>query len=116
MSHSMLEVLLGCTECLAGFVLLWATMRITTAAGFTSSQRRWALFRRIVYGSQAIALFGLGLAHLDSYTITEGLKLFFQFIIMFGVVAFPVLRAFGWITQDQFQAVDGSYQRGSWWR
>lgn len=111
MTHSGLEMLLGITECCAGFVLLWATMRITSAAGIATSQKRWALFRRFVYGSQSVALFGLGLAHLENYTLTEPLKLLFQFIIMFGVVAFPVLRAFNWITQDQFKTVDGSYER-----
>lgn len=108
MSRSFLEVVLGVVECVAGFVLLWATMRITTAAGFSSSQTRWALFRRFVYGSQSIALFGLGLAHLASYSMPEPLRFLFQFVIMFGVIIFPVLRAFGWINQDQFQAVDGS--------
>lgn len=111
MSHSGLEILLGSVECIAGLVLLWATLRITTAAGFRTSQGRWAAFRRLVYGSQSVALFGLGLAHLDSYAIPNGLKFLLQFVIMFGVIAFPLLRAFGWITQDQFKAVDGTIER-----
>ena len=112
MNHPPLEILLGVVEGVAGFVLLWATLRITTTAGFSSPECRWALFRRIVYGSQSVSLFGLGLAHLDGYSTPDALKLLFQFIIMFGVIAFPLLRAFGWITQDKFKMVDGTYERG----
>lgn len=113
MRQSGLELTLGVVEAFAGFVLLWATMRITTTSGFMTSQRRWAFFRRLVYASQAVALFGLGLGHLESLSIPDPLKFFFQFSIVFGVVAFPLFRAFNWITQDQFKHVDGSYERGS---
>lgn len=113
MSHSALELALGIVETIIAFVLLWATLRITTHAGLANSQNRWALFRRVVYGSQAVALFGLGLSHLESFAIPDSLRYLFQFVIMFGVAAFPVLRATNWITQDQFKAVDGSYQRQS---
>lgn len=102
---------LGFVDTLAGIVMLWSALRITTAAGWRTTQARWALFRRIVYGSTSIALFGLGVGRIDGDYPASGLQATFQIMLLFGVIIFPLLRAFGWITQDQFKNVDGSYER-----
>src|SRR5262249_28269424 len=49
-----LAVVLGLTEIAAGIVTLWSAMRVTTAAGFATTQARWAFCRRLIYGSTSI--------------------------------------------------------------
>lgn len=104
--------MIGCLDLFFGFLMLWAMLRITTAANLRTTQGRWALFRRIVYGSTSIAIFGLGISRLDGHhPITSVGEFIFQIMLLFGVAIFPLLRAFNWITQDQFKAVDGTSDR-----
>lgn len=103
---------LGCIDVVAGLVMLWAALRITSRAGFRTAEARWALCRRFVYGATSIAIFGLGVGRLQGdHPVTSTGETLFQLILLFGVVVFPLLRAFNWITQDQFKNVDGSYER-----
>lgn len=91
----------GIVEVLAALLMLWSLLRITTPAGWHSTQARWALFRRFVYGMMTIALFGLGIGRLDGrYAVDSDEQLMFQMMLLFGIVVFPLLRAFGFISQD----------------
>lgn len=91
----------GCVEVLAALLMLWSLLRITTPAGWHSTQARWALFRRFVYSMMTIALFGLGVGRLDGrYVADSNEQLMFQMMLLFGVMVFPLLRAFGLISQD----------------
>ena len=99
---------LGVMDAVAGFVLLWSALRITAIAGFRTLQARWALFRRIVYGSTSISLFGLGVGRFSGeYIVSSDSWAVFQFMLLFGVLIFPLLRAFDLISQDQFKDVHG---------
>ena len=106
-----LNRLLGILNLLASFVLLWAALRITTTAGFRNAQELWALFRRFVYISATLTLFILGVGRLDGDFHTVPSQALCQIALNFNIVIFPLLRALGWITQDQFRAVDGSAAR-----
>ena len=102
--------LLGFADMTAGIVLLWAAMKITTAASFRTIQGRWAFFRRLVYASTSIAAFSLGVGRLNGEYDAAPTEVLFHLMLLFGLIAFPMLRAFGWITQDQFKSVDGTYE------
>jgi len=105
-------VVLGCVDVVAGLVMLWSMLRITSAASLRTIQGRWALGRRFVYGSTSIAIFGLGVGRLDGdHPVTSAGEMTFQLMLLFGVVIFPLLRAFNWISQDQFKSVDGTSAR-----
>lgn len=104
-----LAAVLGIIDLVAGLVMLWSALRITSAAGLRTTQGRWAMFRRFVYGSTSIAIFGLGLGRLDGdHPVSGAGEMIFQIMLLFGVMIFPLLRAANWITQDQFKAVDGT--------
>lgn len=101
---------LGVVDVLAGLVMLWSALRITSQANLRTVQGRWALFRRFVYGSTSIAIFGLGIGRIEgTHPVSSSDEVIFQLMLLFGVTIFPLLRAFNWITQDQFKNVDGSY-------
>lgn len=93
--------IVGIVEVLAALLMLWSLLRITTPAGWHSTQARWALFRRFVYGMMTIALFGLGIGRLDGrYAVDSDEQLMFQMMLLFGIMVFPMLRALGFISQD----------------
>jgi hypothetical protein len=100
--------ILGALDVTGGVAMVWSFIRITTGAGFRTVQARWALFRRGVYALTAIAFFGLGVGRFNNDYPVESGEAAFQIIILFGYIVFPVLRAFGWISQDAFIAVNGS--------
>lgn len=91
-------------EILAALVLLWATFRITTVAGFRSLEARWALFRRGIYSITAIALFAMGVQRMRGEVGTSAEEALYQSILVISVVTFPVLRALCYISQDTFNA------------
>lgn len=101
---------LGFIDVFCGLILLWAALRITTASGFHTTQARWAFVRRLIYGSTAIALFALGIGRIDGRYLVEETEMIFQVMLLVGIVSFPLLRAYGWITQDQFKNVSGFSQ------
>lgn len=92
---------LGILDVVCAFFLIWATQRTTANAGLHSSDARWALWRRAVYLSMSIALFGLGLKRFFDDT-DDVLYAVFQSVVLLGVMNFIVLRALGYITQDVF--------------
>jgi len=102
-------VMLGGFELASSLILLWALQKITTISGFKTKQARWALFRRAVYCQTSVALFGLGIEHLigDDYRSVALLRLF-SFMLVFGVMVFPLLRAIGAVSQDFFLYIDGA--------
>jgi len=105
---------LGACDVLTGIVMLWSALHITSAAGWCSLQARWALFRRVVYGGTSVALFALGVGRINGdYPLGGGWEAVCHAMLLVGLVSFPLLRALGWITQDQFRHVDGSYERRS---
>jgi len=110
MDSSLATFVLGIVDVVAGIVLLWAMQLITTKAGFTSKQARWALFRRAVYCSMSIALFCLGVHRLDGDFQVPIQEALFQTVLLFGVMIFPLLRAARFIDQDMFLAMDGFTQ------
>ena len=108
----MMTVVLGFIDVFVGIVMLWSALRITSAATLRTMQGRWALFRRCVYSSTSIAIFGIGLGRLNGdHPVMNAEEMALQLMLLFGVVIFPLLRAFNWITQDSFKHVDGSYER-----
>lgn len=96
--------ILGWLDMCAAFVMLWANQRITAIAGFHSPQARWALCRRFVYLSMAMALFLLGCKRFfgTNYDVIEACA---QGVLLLGIMIFPLLRALGVITQDML--IDG---------
>ena len=94
--------ILGVVDLVAAVVMLWTLLRITTAFGLRTPTARWALFRRAVYCTLSIALFGLGWDRLSGdYPASWG-EICWQGILVFGIMVFPLLRAMGFITQDTF--------------
>jgi hypothetical protein len=91
---------LGILDVIAGIMMVWAFQRITTIASLRTPQARWALFRRCLYGFVAVALFGLGVERLFGEYPADMIECIFQGVLLFYVMIFPVLRAFGMITQD----------------
>jgi hypothetical protein len=103
-----LATALGLCDALAGIVMLWSALRITSAAGWRTVAARWALFRRFVYGGTSIAFFGLGVGRIDGDYPVSVPEATFHAMVLVGVIVFPLMRAFGWISQDEFTAVDGT--------
>jgi hypothetical protein len=108
MMSNALQVTVGTIDAFCGFVMVWSFVRITTAAGLRTVQARWALFRRFVYACSSIALFGLGVGRWNGEYPLVPSEAVLQMMLLFGVVIFPLLRAFGWITQDTFKPIDDS--------
>ena len=104
---------LGLFDILGSGLLLWSMQRITTKAGFRDAVERWALLRRAVYCLMTVAMFGLGVERfLDEDYRDPNIVSLFQAMMIFGVLVFPVLRAFGLITQDRFLVFDGAQHVG----
>jgi hypothetical protein len=93
---------LGVFDVLGALVLIWANQRITTAAGFSSPAKRWALFRRMIYCIGAIAFFVLGIGRFSGHYDATTYEAVSHSMLVFIILVFPVLRAVGWITQDTF--------------
>jgi hypothetical protein len=104
----------GGLDLLGAFVMLWANQKITTSAGLRSPQARWALTRRFIYCCVAAAWFILGTSRVFGIELPL-LEAAAQVALVVGFIAFPLLRATGWITQDTFFNVHGfnqPYQNG----
>jgi hypothetical protein len=90
----------GVLDAVAGLLMLWSALRITTDWGWHTIRKRWAFFRRVVYFLMAFALFGLGIGHLDGRYANTIQETLFQILLVMGIMVFPLLRAFGLISQD----------------
>jgi hypothetical protein len=100
------SVALSLIDGFASLVMLWAAARITTNAGFKTSDARWSMFRRCIYYGTTLSSGVLALRRgfdlpLDWWDVPLGC----QFV--FTLTIFPFLRATKFITQDRFSAVDG---------
>lgn len=91
--------ILGILDIIGAFTMLWANQRITSLAGFSTIQKRWALYRRAIYLIMATALFILGVKRFidDGDDIVAAIA---QGSLLIGIMFYPLLRAFGVITQD----------------
>ncbi len=105
--------LLAIMDIVAAVIMLWANQRITTRAGFENRQARWALFRRVIYCSTALALFVLGINRLFYDRTISNVEVLAQLELLAYIVAFPVMRAVGFITQDMVLDLVGD--SGRWW-
>lgn len=105
--------LLAIMDITAAVVMLWANQRITTRAGFSDRQARWALFRRVIYSATAFALFVLGINRLYYDRTISGVEVIAQMELLIYIVVFPIMRAVGFITQDM--VLDLVHDSGGWW-
>lgn len=105
--------LLAIMDITAAVVMLWANQRITTRAGFADRQARWALFRRIIYSATTFALFVLGINRLYYDRTISDIEVIAQLELLFYIMAFPVMRAVGFITQDTVLGL--TRDSGAWW-
>jgi len=92
--------LLGILDVIGALVMLWSNQRITRAAGVSNRLAQWALLRRVLYLAATFALFVLGVKRLENLTSFDPSELIAQSILLIYIILFPLLRAFGWITQD----------------
>ena len=98
---------LGALDMIGAVLMVWAFQRITTIAGLKTTTARWALFRRMLYCSMAFALFGLGVERIFNDYRADLIECLFQGTLLVGIIIFPLLRAFGWISQDSFVKAEG---------
>jgi len=75
---------------------------ITSDFGVDSAEKRWALVRRIMYCSVAVALFANGVDHINHFERPAELHDYGQVVILIYIIAFPALRALGLISQDRW--------------
>lgn len=108
-----LTQVLGLIDVVGALVVLWAAFRITSRFGIKTDLERWALIRRGVYLGMAWALFSLGIKYLNSpVRMVDPPEFIYQASLLFGIIVFPLLRAFNLISQDTFLAFHGSGARG----
>jgi len=93
---------LGFLDVAVALLILGSMQKITSGAGFSSTQAKWALFRRAVHCSMSVALFILGMMHFGDYH-SHNVAVCCQTVIVSGLGIFPLLRALGFVTQDQFR-------------
>jgi hypothetical protein len=91
---------LGILDIIGALIMLWSNQRITRAAGISNKLAQWALLRRLIYLLVSFGLFVLGVKRLDGIDLFDPFELIAQSVILIYVIVFPLLRAFGWITQD----------------
>lgn len=97
-----LRWVLGMLDTGAAVILLWATLKITNDFGIRTREKRWALIRRIVNYCAVLALLYLGLGRLDGrYPIPSFDQFAAGSALAFYVLFYPLLRAFGYTTQDE---------------
>lgn len=97
---------LAIVDILCAFVLMKLIIQITDNWGFKSPQARWAALRRFVYLAVSVALFSKGMLRIEGEkaNLVDGID---QVIVLVGLMLFPSLRAFGLISQDKWQQVNG---------
>lgn len=93
---------LGLLDIGAGMALFWATAKITADFGFRTRRERWALTRRVVQFAMMLALLNLGLKRIEGSYPDPTLGTFWSgAVIASGIIFYPLMRALGWITQDE---------------
>ena len=107
-----LTEVLGLEDVVAGVLLLAATLRITTHAGLASRRARWALFRRVLYVTTAGALFSIGVDRLEGADVVTAARFAQQTVVLFAVMAFPILRALRGISEADLDAFQGVRDSG----
>ena len=90
---------LGVVYIFGSLILFWAMAKVTADFGWHSKRAIWSWLRRLVYGVTSVALFGLGLKQFGYHHPL--LDCAFNIIVVANVLVFPMLRVFGWITQDE---------------
>jgi hypothetical protein len=97
-----LNSILGIEYVFGGLVMLWANLRVTEKFGLATTQERYALFRRMIYSLMSFSLFALGVLAFERFSVIRLDELAYDTVILFGIVVFPILRAFHFINQDSF--------------
>jgi hypothetical protein len=105
------DYVLGISDTICGIVMLAAMQKITSRAGFLTSQTRWVLFRRAIYALMALALFALGIGRLNDDYSADWKECGWQLLLLFGIIVFPLLRALGYMTQDFFMRAEDNNSR-----
>lgn len=101
-----LNTILGIEYVFGGLVMLWANLRVTEKFGLATTQERYALFRRMIYSVMSFSLFALGILAFERAGAIRLDELIYDTVILFGIVVFPILRAFHFINQDSFMPVN----------
>jgi hypothetical protein len=106
-----ISIILNAVVCgidlIAAFVILALMVETTPDASLHGlfagdPQSKWAMFRRSMYAAVAIALFAKGLLVLEGRTSMDFANAVIWFTVLFAVIVFPTLRAFGFINQDRW--------------
>jgi hypothetical protein len=92
--------ILGFLDILGALVMVLSNQKITRRAGIATRLQQWALVRRCIYLLTAMALFVLGIKRFELKDAFDPSELWAQVVILLYIIVFPLLRAFGWITQD----------------
>lgn len=81
--------------------MFWSAIKITDHWGWDSPQARWALARRAIYWILTFSLMGLSLKRLSGeYVVKDFIQFVLQSSLLLGIIFFPLMRAFGLISQD----------------
>jgi hypothetical protein len=102
-----MAMVLALIDLVCSLVLVKLMTQITEDWNFSDAQGRWSALRRFVYISVACALFAKGLYRLDEPERVSVLDLVTQIVILSGLMVFPIMRALGFISQDQWKDVNG---------
>lgn len=99
-----MNLVLAILDVLGGLAMVELMKATTPNWTLKTVQGRWSFLRRLVYGAVAVALFANGLIRLDNPPINESFGFdLTQLVILFAIILFPTLRAFGLVSQDKWR-------------
>lgn len=87
-----------------GLLVVYLMQTLTPHACFLGTvQERWAMIRRILFALVAYALFTRGVWRINKPAPVDWIEFHTQILIIAGLVTFAVMRAMGWISQDELR-------------
>jgi len=102
-----LNIFICVLDLIASFVIVCLMIETTKSATVTGlihgdGQSRWGMFRRLIYVSVAIALFAKSVYIYEGRIQMQNTDAVIWLVVVFALVIFPALRAFGIVDQDRW--------------